>query len=266
MLTAVAHLLQSQKRHHRLILAAALVEIRKRYAGSLLGPVWLVLYPLLFLGVYLFVWLVVFQVRFPGYSEFDYVVFVFAGLVPFLLLAEAVNASVVVIRQNMHLVKSVIMPVEILPTRAVAVAVVGQLVALAVVLVLSALNGTLSWPALLLPLVIVMQVLFMLGLAWLLAPMGVMLPDSAQMVQLVITMLMFLSPIAFKADMVPATLKVVLVLNPVTYLVEAYRAVLIAGYPFVGWQVAGFVVMSVATFVIGAAFCARFKDFVVDFE
>jgi len=266
MLSVAMALLRSQWRRRRLVMTSSVVEMRKRHAGSLLGPVWLLLYPLMFLGVYLFVWMVVFNVRFPGYNELDYVVFVFAALVPFLLLSEVATGSVAVIRQNMHLVKSVIMPLETLPTRVVVVAFLAQSVGLGVVVALSALNGTLSWQVLLLPVVIGIHLLFLLGLAWFLAPVGVMVPDAVQVVQLMTSLLMFLSPIAFKTEMVPHSLQAVLLLNPVTYMVEAYRSVLIAGYPISIAHLAGFAATSVAMFVIGATFCGKFKDFIVDFE
>jgi lipopolysaccharide transport system permease protein len=108
-------------RLRRVLYASAKVELQKRYAGSMLGPVWTVLYPLLFLSVYVFLWLVVLRVRFPGEtSRLGYVVFVFGGLVPYLFAVESVTTAAVSIRQNMPLVKGLIIPVELIPTRAVA--------------------------------------------------------------------------------------------------------------------------------------------------
>src|SRR6185295_12018171 len=79
----VLRLAETHWRLRSVLYASARVELKKRYAGSLLGPAWTVLYPLLFLGVYLFLWLVVFRVRFSeSTTALDYVVFVFGGLVP----------------------------------------------------------------------------------------------------------------------------------------------------------------------------------------
>jgi len=111
-----------------LLAAITRVEFQKRYAGSVLGVSWLVLQPALLLSVYLFVYLVVFKVRFPGFSEMDFVVFVFAGLVPFLGTIEATNGAALSIKANMHLVKNVMLPTELVPVRTVPVAMtVGEL-------------------------------------------------------------------------------------------------------------------------------------------
>ena len=129
MLTGLTRLSEAHWRLRRVLYASAKVELQKRYAGSMLGPAWTVLYPLLFLSVYVFLWLVVLRVRFPGEtSRLGYVVFVFGGLVPYLFAVESVTTSAVSIRQNMHLVKGLIIPVELIPTRAVAVALAGHLV------------------------------------------------------------------------------------------------------------------------------------------
>jgi lipopolysaccharide transport system permease protein len=247
--------------------ASARVELKKRYAGSLLGPAWTVLYPLLFLSVYLFLWLVVFRVRFPGAtSGLDYVVFVFGGLVPFLFAVECLNASAVSIRQNIHLVKGVIIPVELIPTRAVTVALAAHAVGVALLVVLCAVSGDLSARVALLPIVLVLQVMALTGLCWIVAGLGVLVPDTAYVVNLFTTLLMFVSPIAFKPDMVPARMRAVVWMNPVTYMVDAYRAALLRDPGGSAASLPIFAALAVTSFVLGAMFCARFKSSVVDFE
>lgn len=263
---ALAVLLTGQWRFKRVLYASAKAELKKRYAGSLLGPIWPVLYPLLFLSVYLFVWLVVFNVRFPGLGRLDYVVFVFSGLVPFLYLMDTLTHSSVVIKQNIQLVKSVIMPVELIATRTVVVGLVSHLVGLALLVGLSLVNGNLSWRFACLPLLLAIQLLWLTGLAWILAPLGVVLPDIGHLVSVLSMLLMFVSPIAFKPDMVPPVYRAVLRLNPVTYMVGAYRWVIIGPDEARGVVFAGFAGLALATFVLGALFCRRFKGFIVDFE
>jgi len=196
-MTAVVALLERHWRFRTAFWASARIELRKRYAGSLLGPAWAVLYPLLFLSVYLFVWLVVFRAQVPGYSRFDYVLYVFGGLVPYLFFVEALTAASVAIRQNMHLVKNVILPIELVPGRAVIVALAGHAVGLALLIALAVVNDAASWRLVILPLVIVCQLLWLTGLAWILAPVGALLPDTSYLVALAMMLLMFLSPIAF---------------------------------------------------------------------
>ena len=190
-------------RYRRILIATTKVEISKRYAGSALGLIWVGLYPLLLLGVYLFVYLVVFKMRFPGYSETDYVLYVFAGLVPYIGLSEAIQAGTQSIKQNIHLVKNVMLPIEIVPMRAVAAALVGQTVLLILVAGFAAMNGSLSSFIILLPLVLALQFLFLLGIVFVLSAVALVVQDTTHFVNLSIMLMMFLSPIGFRADMLP---------------------------------------------------------------
>lgn len=263
---AVLQVFEAHWRLRRILLASARVELQKRYAGSLLGPFWTVLYPLLFLSVYLFLWLVVFRVRFsPATSALDYVLFVFGGLVPYLFLVESITSAAVSIRQNIHLVKGVIVPVELIPTRAVLVALAAHAVGLCLVLVLTIGNGSLSWHILWLPVVLALQIAAMAGIAWIVAALGVLIPDTAYLVNLATMLLMFVSPIAFKPEMVPENLRMVVWLNPVSYMIDAYRAALL-GMPVPSSTLVVFAIGALTVFTSGAAFCWRFKNFIVDLE
>jgi lipopolysaccharide transport system permease protein len=127
----------------RLLMAITRVELSKKYAGSVLGMAWVILQPALLLSVYLFVYSVVFKMRLAGSSRLGYVLYVFCGLVPFLGTIEAITMGAASIKQNIHLVKNVMLPIELVPVRAVLVASATHSVGLAVVILLSALNG---WP------------------------------------------------------------------------------------------------------------------------
>ncbi len=253
-------------RFRRVLYASTRSELRKRYAGSLLGPLWPFLYPLLFLSAYLFLWMVVFNLRFPGMGRLGYVVYVFCGLVPFLFLSEALTSGAVSIRQNMHFIKSVIMPLELVPARAVFVALSSHLVGLLLVVVLSGVNGTLSWRLALLPIVVGVYAAGLIGAAWIAASLGVLVPDLAQVLNIAMMLLMFVSPIAFTPEMVPEKFRLTLTLNPVSYVADVYRGVLIADYGTPARSAAAFAALSIALFAIGAALCARFKSLVVDLE
>lgn len=253
-------------RFRRVLVASTRAELRKRYAGSLLGPVWPFLYPLLFLGAYLFLWMVVFNTRFPGMGRLGYVVYVFCGLVPFLFLSEALTSGAVSIRQNMQFIKSVIMPLELVPARAVLVALSSHLVGLLLVVVLSGVNGTLSWRLALLPLVVLVYAAGLVGASWIAASLGVLVPDVAQVLNIAMMLLMFVSPIAFTPEMVPEAFRFTLTLNPLTYVVDVYRSVLISEHGARMLSAVAFAAMSLTLFAAGATLCARFKSLVVDLE
>lgn len=252
--------------HARLLVAMTRVEVMKKYAGSVLGTTWLFLQPALLLAVYLFVYMVVFKLRFPGFSRLDYVLFVFAGLVPYIGSIEAITASVLSVKANMHLVKNVMLPVELVPVRTVLVALAGEVVALGLVLLLSAATGSLGPAVLLLPLVVALQAVALLGIAWIVAGLGVALPDISYFINLFLFLLMFISPIAFKPDMVPPSLRIVVYANPVYYMLEVFRDCLLAGRPIDPrvWTI--YVAVSVVLFVTGASFFKTFKSVLVDYE
>lgn len=253
--------------HYRQILVATTkVEISKRYAGSALGLVWVGLYPLLLLGVYLFVYLVVFKMRFPGYSEMDYVLYVFAGLVPYIGLSEAIQAGTQSIKQNIHLVKNVMLPIEIVPVRAVAAALVGQVVLLILVGALAAINGTLSSFIVTLPLVLALQFLFLLGIVFVLSAVALVVQDVAHFVNLTIMLMMFLSPIGFRADMLPKGYEILVWANPISYLLDAYRFVLLSNHTTSATVLAMYAGISLGFFILGATFFQRFKGVLVDYE
>jgi lipopolysaccharide transport system permease protein len=260
------HVLESHWRMRRVFLSSSRVELQKRYAGSLLGPAWALLYPLVFLSVYVFMWVMVLRVRLPDAGRLDYAVFVLAGLVPYLFFVESLSASVLSIRQNLHLVKGVMLPVELIPTRAVIVAGAGHLVGVALLIVLSMWAHTLSAKVVLLPPVMALTTVGLFGLAWVVAPLGLLVPDATYLVNLVTTLFMFVTPIAFTPEMVPARFRAVVWLNPLTYMIQAYRSVLMDRVPIGLIPFGIFTAGVIGLFVAGATLCARYKDVVVDFE
>lgn len=266
MFRSSSQMLGLMMRYRQILIATTRVEISKRYAGSALGLVWVGLYPLLLLSVYLFVYLVVFKMRFPGYSEMDYVLYVFAGLVPYIGMSEAIQAGTQSIKQNIHLVKNVMLPIEIVPVRAVAAALVGQVVLLMLVAGLAAMNGSLSSFIITLPLVLGLQFIFLLGIVFVLSAVALVVQDIAHFVNLAIMLMMFLSPIGFRADMLPKGYDILVWGNPISYLLDAYRFALLSNHATHATMLAIYVGISVGFFVLGATFFQRFKGVLVDYE
>lgn len=261
-----AAMVRTLAQNPRLLIAITRVELSKKYAGSVLGAAWLVLQPALLLSVYLFVYLVVFKIKFPGFSRLDYVLYVFCGLVPYMGTIDAITLGSVSIKQNIHLVKNVMLPIELVPVRAVLVASATQAVGLAVVILLSALNGSLTLHVLWLPIVWALQILMLFGVVWILSSIAVGLPDISYFINLFLFLLMWVSPIGFTVDMVPANLAAVLYLNPVYYLLDVYRDSLLLGRfpsPHVALVYVG---LSLLFFAVGSAFFRAFRSVLLDYE
>lgn len=240
------------------------MELRQKYAGSLLGSVWIILYPLLFLSIYLFLYLVIFKMRFPGYSELNYVVFVFSGLIPYLFLMESLSRGAVIIRENMHLLRNVIVPPELVVVRVVVVAIMGQAASFAVLLILLAMSGDFTWRIMFLPVVLLFAVAFLVGVTFFIAGLGAIFSDVSSIVNLLLLFLLFVSPLAFQLSMVPENLQLIVDLNPLTYFFEAFRATLLGAYSASTLRVLVFPILSLVVYAAGTAFFRNFKGLMVD--
>jgi lipopolysaccharide transport system permease protein len=261
-------MLQTIFRYRKLLAAITRVEIAKRYSGAAFGKIWLVLFPGLLLANYLFIYLVIFKMRaaFAEYSNFDYVLYIFCGLVPFLGISEALNTGATVLKQNLHLVKNVMLPIELIPVRSILVSMVVQLCSLGILLTLLAFHGNISVHVLWLPVVFLLQMLMLLGLVLVVSLLTLLLPDFSYVISLSLVFLMFVSPIGFKPEMVPAGFRFVVYLNPLHYLIELYRCSLLWGKlpsPLVASVCVAF---CLGSFILGSALFQRFKGVLVDYE
>jgi len=253
-------------RNRRLLASISRVELAKRYAGSVLGLAWVVLQPALLLSVYLFVYMVMWPNRDPNFKQWDFVVYVFCGLVPYLGFMEALTTGGVSIKQNIHLVKNVMLPIELIPVRAVLVGMASQFVSIIILLLMSGASGILSANVVWLPGIVLLQLMWLVGLTWILSSVTVALPDVTYFVNLLVFLLAFVSPIGWRPDQVPSGFRWVLSLNPIFYLTAMYRgSILHANRPSFA-VIGAYVFMCLVTFALGAAFFERFKGVLTDYE
>ncbi len=241
-----------------------MLELHQRYAGSLLGSLWILLYPLLFLSIYLFLYLVIFKIRFPGYSELNFVTFVFAGLVPYLAIMESVTRGTQIVKENIHLIKNVIMPMELVPLRLVLVSFIGQTASFALLIVLALVDGDLSWKVIFLPLVLAVLAMFLLGVVFFVASLGVLFNDVGHITGLLMIALLFLSPIAFRMEMVPAHLQIIVYVNPVSYPLDAVRWSVLSSHSADPVKLVMFPLLAILFYTAGTRFFRRFKGLMVD--
>lgn len=253
-------------RYRKILLSVTRVELAKRYSGSAFGLAWVLLYPALLLSIYLFVYLVIFKMRFPGYSEMDYTLYVFCGLIPYMGFMEALTIGALSIKQNMHLIRNVMLPIELIPVRAVAVGLASQSVALVILFGLALVNGSLSVHLLWLPAVILLQAVFLIGLVLIVSALAVALPDVSYFVNLGVLLLMFISPIGFKPDMVPESFALLIYLNPVYYMTEAFRSSVLSNHVIDITSLGIYTLICLVTFALGCTFFGRFKGVLVDYE
>ncbi len=251
---------------HNILYATTVLELKKRYAGSFLGVVWIALYPVLFLSVYIFLYLIVFKVQYPNYNTLDSIIYIFSGLVPYIAFMEAVNGGAVSIRANIHYVKSVIMPVEFIPYRVVMVSLITQAFGLGIIFILSLINLSLSWHILILPLAMIAQTSFLMGLALFVAPLGIMIPDISYFMNILTLLLMFVSPIGYVLAMLSGHFNFLVYGNPIYYMIEPYRMAFMSNEPIQVGVILVSILGSLAILIFGIKFFNRFKTYLADYE
>ena len=262
MLNSLAH----PWRHGSLIRILTWRDISGRYRGSLLGSFWSLLTPLLMLAVFTFVFGVVAPTRWPGAQEQGIGMFalrLLAGMVVHSLLSEVLSRAPTLVTSQPNYVTKVVFPLETLGWVSLLTGIFHAAMALVVLVLLDGLFGTgFSWTMLALPLILFPYALLLLGLAWLVSALGVFLRDLTQLVGPLVMVCMFLGPVFYPREAMPAAAQPWLLLNPITVPVEQVRRVLFdAQWP--QWDVvAQYSLIAAATYLFGLwAFSTLKKGF-----
>jgi lipopolysaccharide transport system permease protein len=245
-------------RCRRILYATTLVEIRSRYVGTLLGLGWAVLYPFLFLGLYAVVYSLILKVRLQQYTPIEYVMVIFAGLIPFIGFSEALSLSVTSVATNKQLIKNTMFPIELVPVKAVLTSSLSMTVGLIGLIISLWTRGQFHATQVLIVPLLALQLAFSIGLGWLLSALNVFFRDVTQAIGIVVLFLMIVSPIGYTRDMIPQPLLVLAYVNPLFYLIELYRQVLV--YGVVSWRFwVALLAMATVSFGLGYAVFQRLK-------
>lgn len=215
-----------------------------RYKGSFLGVFWALLTPLIMLAIYTFVFGKIFRSRWgqstAPQSTGEYAMILFVGLIIFNFFADILNRSVGLIVGNVNFVTKVIFPLELLPCVTLLSSLFNALISLAILLVVICISkGGLPLTALYVPIVLLPFLIFCLGVSWWLSATSVYLRDLGQTISIIVSALMFVSPIFFPIDALPQRMQLVVHLNPLTYPIEQARDVLLwgAGIHWHAWSI-----------------------------
>jgi lipopolysaccharide transport system permease protein len=219
--------------HRQLIVQMTQREVVGRYKGSIMGVAWSFFNPVFMLAIYTFVFSVVFKSRWGvggEESKTQFAVVLFVGIIVHGLFAEVLNRAPSLIIANVNYVKKVVFPLEILPVVATGAAIFHSLINLGVLLLAFVVfNGYVHWTAVFIPLILLPLVVLTVGLAWMLASLGVFLRDVGQTIGLITMVMMFLSPVFYPITALPEAFRPWLMANPLTFIIEQARAVLILG-------------------------------------
>jgi len=258
--TSLIALSQSLLRNRQLILQMTRREVVGRYKGSVMGLAWSFFNPVMMLAVYTFVFSVVFKARWGTGNEESktlFAVVLFVGMIVHGLFSEVLNRAPTLILSNVNYVKKVVFPLEILPVVSMAAALFHSMISLSVLLIAFVVfNGYLHWTAVFIPLVLLPLVMLTLGMAWMLASIGVFLRDLGQVTGMVTTVMLFLAPVFYPVTAVPEDFRPFMMANPLTFIIEQAREVVIHGH-LPNW--AGLGIYTVAATIVAWAGYALFQ-------
>lgn len=237
--------------NRRLITTLAKRDVQSRYRGSIAGLAWTCINPIILLCTYTFIFSVVFQAKWDTQvsSQSEFAVIIFSGLIVYNMFAECLARAPSLLVVNVNYVKKVVFPFEILPIVTLAAALFHAAMSFGVWFLFYGLFiGLPHASVVLLPLVLVPLLFYIAGLSWFLASLGVFVRDIVQIVTLVLTVLMFVSPVFYPVSAVPENFRFLLLCNPLAGILEQTRNVLFDQAPL-DWTrllVSSLVALSVA--------------------
>jgi lipopolysaccharide transport system permease protein len=237
-------------------------EIGERYAGQMLGLFWTVGHPLVMMGVFVFIFAIVFKLKAGGTYELplDYTTYLLSGLIPWITFQESMNKATTAIVGNANLVKQVVFPLEILPIKGVLASLVTQAVSIMVLIgYVSFKHGLPPWTYVLLPVLLMFQCMAMVGVSYILSSVGVYFRDLKDFVQVFCLMGMYLMPVFYLPEMVPKIFRPVLYINPFSYMIWCYQDVFFFGRFEHPWAWAVFIFSSVFLFYGGYRIFLKLK-------
>ena len=253
-------------RHGELVYELSRREVIDRYVGQTLGALWALLHPVFLMAVYIIVFGVIFGLRFDREMPLDYGVYLLAGLIPWLAVVEVLNKSSVVIAGNTALIKQVVFPVEVLPVKTVLSTMFTQLIFwLFYILYVVIDSGQASIMWLLLPVLIVLQTIFLMGSAFFVSSLATIVKDIKDVVQLFSVVGLYFLPIIYLPEMVPNWMQWALDVNPLSHMVWVYQDVMFYGafeHPKSWWIWGGTVGVG---YIIGAVVFGKLKHILANY-
>jgi len=194
-------------------------DLKVKYKGSILGFFWSLLNPLIMLIVYTIAFKYIIKIRVENFP-----IFFLCAFLPWSFLSLSLSMAVSSIKDNANLVKKVYFPREILPLSIVLSNLIQFLLTFIILIpALFFFKVKLGLPLLLLPLIIIFQLAFTLGLAYILAALNVFFSDVKHLLEIFLQIWFWLTPIIYPTSFVPDRFQSLYRLNPAVLLVESYR-------------------------------------------
>ena len=238
----------------------AMREFISRYVGTLAGVLWAVIHPLLTVIIFWFIFSIGFKVTGP--SNLPFLLYFVTGLAPWLMFSEVLMISTDGARNNLNLIKKTVFPSEVLPFVYLGAASITHAIFLTIIIFLMFFYGV-SFSFYILQVFYYFMALcfFLIGLCWILSAANVFHRDVGQSVSIIINFWFWLTPRVWVKDVIPSKYQWLLVINPLTYIIEGYRKSLLYQESFLADlpSTIYFISLSIVTFIIGALIYKRMK-------
>lgn len=214
-------LVQDLKKYREFLKSNVKKDIRGKYKGSFLGVLWSFINPLLSVLVYAIVFPYIMRVKIE-----NYLIYLITGIIPWTFFTSSINMGMISILSNADIIKKVYFPRIILPISTVTSCLVNFLISCLIILLFCIGSGLgISIQLLWLPLVVIIQYIMLLGFTFILSAIEMYMRDIEHIVNFILSMAFYVTPILYTPDIFPNKLAWVLKLNPMAYLVNAYRSI-----------------------------------------
>jgi lipopolysaccharide transport system permease protein len=235
-LQGLASLLRTLVTKRTVLWALVKKDLKDKYASSFLGMLWTAFRPLATVLIYMFFFSLIYRSKVPAeYGNAPFIVFLLLGFTPFQVFSEVIGRSPSMLHSNISLITKMVFPYELLSVSACLSSLIGATVNLVMIVFLMVIYGTATHGLNLLyiPVFLFPLVFLTIGLSWILSCVGVIIRDTEQVVNIFLTLLLFLTPVFFSRGMVESVgesypiLAYILFLNPLYTIVEGLRTAFI---------------------------------------
>ncbi len=226
----MTNLLSNLYKGRHILKSLLIKDIKAKYAGSILGPLWVITTPLYQIFLYTFIFSTILRVRFDDGGTSSFVVYLLAGLIPWLFFSEATIRGVSAFLENGNLIKKVKFPAEICVISAILSATITfsiYIILYSAILIYMNIFNPQTFVLFILPFTI--QLLLIFGLSLGLGSIAVFFRDITQMVGMILNLFFFLTPIVYPANIIPENVKWLFHINPFYFIIEIYRNLMVRG-------------------------------------
>lgn len=214
-------LVQDLKNYREFLKSNVKKDIRGKYKGSFLGVLWSFINPLLSVLVYAIVFPYIMKIKVE-----NYLIYLITGIIPWTFFTSSINMGIISILSNADIIKKVYFPRIILPISTVTSCLVNFLISCVIILLFCIGSGLgLSIHLLWLPIIAIIQYVMLLGFTFILSAIEMYMRDIEHIVNFILSMAFYVTPILYTPDIFPENLSWVLKINPMAYLVNAYRSI-----------------------------------------